>query len=496
MLGNQNEGFSSAKRQQIETSCLFVFTFVIVFIQLLRFGSMTNISGDAADIWKTITTWYDNDTHPSYVLYKGFASVYPYVWLYQIAKFFKVNDYLFIMCYHALLFSYVTTVAIPVFVNKLTKYRPSLLQKVMVVIVLCWYWWRYRALTQLMVDLPSCAFFFMSIHTAILIENSSEQRRRSLFAIITGLLCGLYSNISGQYSIAAICILIYAMNLLWKGRRVNSLREKLKKCLPIWAAVIISWYGFKVLNVVFDKLVLGSYANIGIYIAKGEMWMERALIYMMDIPRLFYGPQLYDPRGHEIVMSLYGVEEGTRLLEMAAQGGFGWSIKEYFGAFIKHPVDFILMYLNRGIISISDDCNKNSLISLLFGYTLVFVSLKTLVNGVRKVQDIFTDKLWLVLGPIASMIPVFVMTVEMRYTIGFQAMWAGTAILGPVFPEAVKKIANIVRQYKEEKSLRFLAESDFPWGVIGYVLFCLFCLGYFGSICAGSGIGSYMLFRW
>ena len=48
--------------------------------------------GDVTDIWETITSFYSGNIYPSYVLYKGILSVYPYVWFYELSKIFVVGS--------------------------------------------------------------------------------------------------------------------------------------------------------------------------------------------------------------------------------------------------------------------------------------------------------------------------------------------------------------------------------------------------------------------
>ena len=70
-------------RRRIGTVLLFVISFWFVLYQLVQRGTMIDISGDAADIWKSIKTFGTDDLYPSYVLYKGFDSVFPYVSFYR-----------------------------------------------------------------------------------------------------------------------------------------------------------------------------------------------------------------------------------------------------------------------------------------------------------------------------------------------------------------------------------------------------------------------------
>lgn len=482
-------------RRKMGTILLFVISFLFILFKLVQNDTMTYASGDAADIWKSIKTFYTDDLYPSYVLYKGFASIFPYVWFYQLAMLLNVNEFFFVMCYHAFLFAYITVVGIPVLVEFLTQYKTKIWQKAILVMTLYWFWSRYMVLTQIMVDLPSCAFFLMSVHCAILVGKST-QWRRVLLIIITGFLCGLIANISGQYSISAICITLFAAVQMWKSTPY-SLRKasKIKRYFPTLVGLLIAMFSVRFLKVWFNMTILEPFAEEGIYIASGEAWMERALFYMLDIGRKFYGPDLIDPRGNAIVMSIYG-DEGKQLLEQAAAGSYGWSIPEYFKAFFKYPLDFIMLYLNRFIIMISDDRGTASLRSLLPSYTMIYLAVLTCVKRINKVKDVFKAKTWVVLGCLASIIPTLVMCVEIRVTISFQALFFGVALAGPILPEIWKTVSDGVGQCWRDKSLRSLMEKGFPWGLFGWLVFSVVCLAYFGSICAGSDMGISMLYKW
>lgn len=481
--------------RKIGNVLLFAGISIYVLLQLLKNGTMTYASGDAADVWKTITTFHTDDIYPSYVLYKGFAAVYPYVWFYRLAMLLNVNEFFFVMCYHAVLFSYIVVIGVPKLVEELTEYKVKLWQKVALFIVLFWYWNRYYVLTQLMVDLPSCAFFLMSIHCAILIGHSSK-RKRYVMIILTGILCGIIANISGQYSISAICILVFAGVKVWDSTATSNRKSgKLKKCIPMLGVMLVAMFSIRFLKVWFNMAILEPFAEEGIYIASGEAWMERALFYMLDIGRKFYGPDLVDPRGNAIVTSIYG-EEGKQLLEQAAAGGYGWSIPQYFKAFFQYPIDFIMLYMNRFIIMISDDRGMASLRSLLPSYTMIYLAVLTCVKRIKKVCHVFKAKTWLVIGCLASIIPTLVMCVEIRVTISVQVLFFGVALAGPIIPEMWKTVSEGVKCCWKEKSLCGLSEKRFPWELFGWVVFCIICLAYFGSICAGSGIGTSMLYKW
>ena len=69
----------------------------------------------------------------------------------------------------------------------------------------------------------------------------------------------------------------------------------------------------------------------------------------------------------------------------------------------------------------------------------------------------------------------------------------GTALLGPILPQAGKAVFNTIQGIKMSHSV---VEMRVPWLVIGGVAFCLFCMAYFGALCGNSDLGVKMLYHW
>ena len=101
-------------------------------IWLLPQESMIINGSDACDNWQSIITWFSSERYGSYTLYKGFAAVYPYVFLYHMAIALHLNEFFFCMLYFAVLFAYVTAIGVPLIAEYLTGWTPKLLQRIIV----------------------------------------------------------------------------------------------------------------------------------------------------------------------------------------------------------------------------------------------------------------------------------------------------------------------------------------------------------------------------
>ena len=475
-------------------TAIFGLVVLLAFMWLAFSGSMVDGSGDAADVWQTIKTYYTAERYGSYVMYKGIASVYPYVWLYQLAMLLKLNEFFFIWLYHAVLFAFVSVYGIPDLVEHLLQFKAHLWQRLLLPVILFWLWAPSHALDQLMVDLPSCAFFFLAANCAIRIETA-DGKKRGVFVLATSFFAGLCANISGQYSLAAVCILLFAFLKIWKAEKSTEKRKNL--CLVMYAAVLCAgMLVFKMVNSVFWAVVVTPLNEAGYNIATAQTWMERAFIYMMDIGRMFMGPMIRLLRGEAIVQDIYGPEKAAEIMSLAAAGGFGWSMKEYLKAVIQYPVDFLINWFDRGFLAISIDFGKHALVPLVASYTMFFMAIYSAVKRVKAVKNFFCAELWLVLGALASIIPPLVMCIEFRYALTLQGLIIGTAILGDQLILAGQSVTKFLRALVLHKGTE-IGKMNFPWAFALWLVFVLLCMAHIGSLYAQSDVGTDMLFsKW
>lgn len=135
-----------------------VITFIIAVILMCMYiipkDDMISRSGDAASIWNAIKTFRSEYRESSYVMYKGFLSVYPYVYFYDLANILKLDGFIFIKLYHVLCFSYITAFGFPKMMDMFLEVKINLIKRILFVVV-TFYMWEYTlALSQLMIDLP------------------------------------------------------------------------------------------------------------------------------------------------------------------------------------------------------------------------------------------------------------------------------------------------------------------------------------------------------
>lgn len=494
---NEGNGISNYSRvlpqiknrmQVCQKTVLFILTFVAMLIWLLQKESMILASYDAQDIWKTITTFDTENVYLSYVLYKGALAVYPYVWLYRLSRFFRINEFFFVMVYHALLYAYITILGIPFLIEHLTRYTPRLWQRVVIPIVLFYYWEKSNVLDNLMVDLPSCAIFFISV-ICVLQMRERQGLRKYAAAFQVGIFCNMGINISGQYSISMILVLLYALCCLIPRKRTPGSSMQISVCCIL---IIILGYALMSEGLIrFDEKIDRIVQEQNAYIAPGSEWLGRGLIYMSDKSRLF--PDIYCARGDWILADIYGstevAEEYQRIAEM---GAYVWSVAEYLANVIRYPVDYIMCFFDRFMVSLSID---RSILALVSSYALLYLAIYTLVRMTEKLKTVFQKDTLLPLAAIMSVAPNMVLTVEMRNVISMQALVYGVAILGPMIPTCFRSVVDRLHQLRKEKNLWFLRDANSPWGVVLGCIFVLFCMAHYGSMLAQTpGLASATLY--
>jgi hypothetical protein len=471
---------------------LFFFAFAGMAVYLKITGPMNNVSADAADIWKTIKSFYSGDIVPSYVLYKGFAAVYPYVWLYQLSLLFGVGEFFFIKLFHCLLFAYVSTIGFPYLIEKLLHIKPKIWRKALLVLLLFWFWKSNHAFDQLMVDLPSLAYFIMLVNSALKISLLNGKRSYGRY-IYTGLLLGLNLCISGQYTAAALCIILY---IIIKTIPFKVLKEKSQR----WSALIcvivmlISVALVQAGNKQFEESVTNPLRKEGAWIPSGQDWLEYGFTRLLGVQRSWPGPTIPDYRGLSIAKDLYGDQYEEMYKRMVA-GGVSLNIGQYFTLVSKYPIDFLIRYGNRLFIALSPDGGRLSFTQLFLAYTLLFTALIIFKNHCKTAKHFFSANILIILSFILAIAASIILNIEMRFVMQIQGLIYAAALLDDSLWNGLKAFWETVKQCFVKKTLQSLANKPLPYLFALYVVFMFFCLMHISSQYEMLGVSQEILFN-
>jgi len=455
--------------------------------------SLVNISGDSHSIWQTIISFRDETIKSSYVLYKGFLSVYPYIWLYELAVYLKQDQFLFIKIYHALLFSFVAAVGIPYIVSRILCVNIKLYKNIIFVVILFFSFKFTYIFNALMVDLPSWTFFVAAIGSAILALNLVYQKKIFVL-VVSGIFVGLTLSSSGQYSLAGYLLMAYVFVSVFGGKGIlhNIINIKL---VVLFSVFLIAAAIPKIYDSYFEASIVQPMRDRGEWLPPGKVWLTNGMTRLM--PHYKYGPPgIQSHRGLAILKETEGDKFAERY-ELIKMGGGEYSVNEYVGMIQKNPLDFAVMWATKTFLAVSFDGGKASIRNLLISYTSLYACLYLIFLKCIYFRDL-TNRNSLILLSVISTIaaPVFLF-IDMRYAIALQGFILGFAI-------HQERVLGSVSAYL--RSLNFRGDKfgfgringlAIPYPAIFYVIFLILCFTLYGALLeiSGSDPGK-VLYRW
>jgi len=488
----ENNRFEIVKKNVIAGFCkywLFFTAFILMAVYLKQSGPMNNVSGDAASIWETIKSIPSGNIVPSYVLYKGFASVYPYVWFYQLSGFFGVGEFFFVKLFHSALFAYVSAIGFPYIAERLLHIKTPKWRSAIFILLVFWLWEPNCAFSQLMVDLPSLTYFILLVNSTLKIADC-DNKKTFLRYVYTGLLIGLNTCLSGQYSAAAVCVFIYIIIKMFP-KNVFSKKSQIVRTILLVFLVIAGIIVMRSCNHYFEVTVTDSLRAAGAWIPKGEVWLSIGFMRLLGL----YNTMIPDYRGLSIVKDLYK-DQYELVYQSMIGGSFPLTIGQYFNLVFQYPIDFLMRYINRFFLALSPDGGSLNVLRLFPAYTslyLVFISVKT---RCKTIKQFFSPEILLILGFICSLAAVILLSVEQRYAMQIQGLIFVVAISDDTLWHGLNKFKSWICQCFKEKSIRSLSQKPFPYVFCFYLLFILFCFAHIASMYELLGINAnYVLFH-
>lgn len=460
---------------KVKKMVIFIFALLIMLVYLLPKESMIDISGDAADIWQTITTYGTEEMYGSYVLYKGVESLFPYVWLYQFAVFLHFNEWIFIKLFYCICFAYVTAIGFPkLYVNLFEKETKA--YRVGIFCVICfWLWEKTYAFSQLMIDLPSLCYFILLINTAFVLKRKNSLWGSVWFALLAGLnLCA-----SGQYTMPTICIFVFVIIELI--HQVKQKQTSWQRCLANLVIIFVLALGIRQANLIFIQTMKEELASKGIDLFTSGTWLKIGFVRFMRSYRVGVGQDILGTRKVAILKEYFGDAFATNESSML-MGGFAMTIPEYIKMFASNPHNFILCYLNAFFLVLSPDGGCFSLWRLLAFYSAIFVAVRVGYKRCTYFKQIFNSKFWVGFAFLWAMVPLLIMNVEARFCMQIQGLILVIALCDDLLWDGIQRLIIAIKN-KEN----IFANGRVPYHIVLYVIFVVFCLMHMGSMYELSG---------
>lgn len=465
------------------------FLFLLVFLTFwswLFSQSLIAQSGDANDIWKAILSYYTNSPTTSYVMYKGILSVFPYVWLYELAKFFQIDHFFFIKILYSLMFSFITTIGMPNIWNNISKRKTSNLGIIIFSGLLFLLWQFNYALNNLIIDLPNLTILIVS--TVLAIKINKTKLDNVFYSILGGFFFGLLLCGSGQYQLSFYALVFFVFLSI-----VNKLRDLSFK--QIVSCLLMGLSIFTVLKLDANFLKRAETLadqNQEWFLTKKE-WLDLSLSGRNMLWLKYGGGPVIDNGRFRII----GETANQDFIEKVSLGLNAYLPTHYFKLMAAHPIELIVQSINKIFLAVSLDNGNRSVAHLWLSYTLLYLSVHLVYQKIKKASDFANSNFLLVLAFILPSLTPLLFHVEMRYFLSIQILIISTAIFGNK-PRilAIDQVKNILLSFKKV-NIKDLRKLDFKinYNFVFYLIFIFVCFSWYASIYENSLLTKEILFR-
>lgn len=418
MFKNSSSNYKIEMNKFLNENKYFV-SFVFATLLVLDFIWNPNInlvssSGDANSIWQTITTYNAKTVISSYVLYKGILSVFPYVWLYDLSKYFNLDQFVFVKIYFSILYGLATGIAIPFVISKISNVKNNIYLNVICSGIVFYLLKSTGIFNQLMIDLPSFAFFCITLYFYFNLNFTlkSYTKINYLNLAFFAFFLGLTFTGSGQYSLACLILLIiYMVNFI-----INFQKHKILKYASKFILLFVIVFSVPLIaNKNFENNFVTPLRSTGNWIPTSSQWFAYTITGLIDVYK-FDGTNYKSNRGLAIFMDTKG-EKYKEEFELIKNGGQGFTIKQYVNLIIKHPVDFLVMWGAKLFLAVSFDGGNNKVGHLFFSYTALFICLYTGLASLKNSNIFKNQNLYIFLSILCTVAAPVFLHIEMRYCI-------------------------------------------------------------------------------
>lgn len=472
-----NRGKKFLKENAVDILC-FLFGFVIMTVFLWD-ETMVRGSGDAAVTWNYITK--QGDYSWPYTLYKGILAVEPYTMMYKICVALHLPPIFLVKVYHCVLFAYLAGIGLPAVVYGFLKKKQNPILRLLLVPLLFVMYRHTLALNNMMVDLPTCAFFVGSVQCAFSIF---EHHKKGLwrYLLLGVLVCTNFLS-SGQYTIPNLFLVLYialkSVPVLIRNIKMKETRTAfLKKLTWVVLAFLVGFLPLKIADIHFRNTVVAD-ADI----PSAERWMNNSYITRFYTQTFQNIP---DYRGEAILKDYYGDDYSEELETSIKSRGEAISFWKYIQISLTHPLDSISRWCNRFFLSFkvdqSIDGTYQSVPTLFLSYTLLFIALTVVFRNCPTLGSLFQAKFWVVFGFIMAIMAGCATCVELRNCIQLQGLVYTVGLLDEQLWISLRNGWNDVRRCFRERSLAPIAVKKVPYTFIVYCVYILMCLIHVAAI--------------
>ena len=332
--------------------------------------------------------------------------------------------------------------------------------------LIMWYLWYYSlAFTELMIDLPCLMYYVFLINAALKIYRGGA---RPVSYLWIGFLSGLCMTASGQYSLPAVCILVF---VLWATVRRILQKALWMKLVVYLLPLVVCLCSVLLFNKNFENTVVEPLREEGEWIPTDNDWLESGLVRFKDSYRTG-GNAVTIPsyRIRAILGDYYGEAEAeiTRM-----------TVEEYISLFFTYPADFVVSYLNSFFLILSPDGGELNFWPLFIFYTLLYLSLYIGLKKCNTWRKLFSPLFWIGFSFLWAIVPMIVMNIEARNCLQIQGLVIALALCDDT---VWKNLGTVWEGLKEVVRKKGKLSCRISYPVIFYMIFIIMCFVHISTL--------------
>ena len=490
LLSNESKrGFIPWVKWLVFKYCPVAFAFALMAIALKGIN-MIAIGGDAENIWQSIMSMANGEKIvPSYVMYKGFFSVYPYVWLVQLGHMLGLSEFFFVKIFHCVLFSYAAAIGFPKVYEHLTNKSAKTWRIALFIFIVFLLWRSNYAFWYVMIDLPCLAYFLLLVNSAFAIAKLNGKISVGRF-LYTGVLFGMNIGFAGQYKAAAIAVLLYVIIKLFP-RKVFHNAKKIGLAFLSLVIVLTGTFGIVYNEYRFETDVVNVLRDEGASILNADQWLESNLESRENDQRDFSQSDVPNIRDSTIQQKME--DDGT----LPDYENRVTTLKDYiFERLLRFPMDYLVTYGSKLFMILSPTQGTLSFTALFIGYTLLFIALVIFFKRCKTVKNFFSTKLLMCFAFLLAVAPCIVMRLEFRYVMQLQGFIYSIALFDDVLWDGFKAFGKTIATTFKSRSISVISQHALPKTFLKYIRFLAICFSFIAALndISGAYYGSELLF--
>lgn len=452
---------------------MFTITTIISFCFIYYYDLLQGL--DAKETWKVIETFFSNEKYYSYVMYKGLYAFVPGIISYYVGELFGISTFLILKMMHALSFAYLATIGVPFLIKKLFNYEVKIYQIYLFSIV---YWiLEFYVFIFLSVDFWSLLILVLSINQLFKIKDDKSHKKYR--PLILGIMLGICSGLSGQYSISALILITYFIYFIIKSNKNNF------KILAI--TLIIFSIGYTIIKIpdkIYENVVVEDGRKNGKYIPTGTQWLIHGLSANMLV--INFPAELPDNLSMSIVANL-----GDEAMSVVKSRADYFTPDIYFKTFLHKPVEFIVKWTERLFLGLMNDPfsthpinNPYPLYTICFMAISIYLTYNYVREHAKKIKSYFGLNTCIFLTFLFPSLIASFGHVEARYFLALRTLFIASLVLSPIIPNIINKLKN----KKNKGNVNYVVFETFA--------FVLICIILFLALYQSQGVDSSNLFNY